>query len=108
MDRHEHQQLNEAQDSAGRAARQGTELKSEIKSLEAKLSTLATACQAMWELLRDKSSLTEEQIQSKIEQLSGQMGEALQCPQCGRQVSRKKNRCLFCGIEAESDRVFDV
>jgi predicted amidophosphoribosyltransferase len=36
------------------------------------------------------------------------MGEALQCPQCGRQVSRKKNRCLFCGIEAESDRVFDV
>ncbi len=36
------------------------------------------------------------------------MGEALACPTCGRQVSRKKNRGIYCGIEVKNSRAFDV
>ena len=55
LDRHEHSQLNEAKDAAGRAQRQGTEIKDEIRLLRNKVSALSVACQALWELLRDRT-----------------------------------------------------
>lgn len=109
LDRHEHSQLNEAKDAAGRAQRQGTEIKDEIRLLRNKVSALSVACQALWELLRDRTKLTEEDIVEKIASLEGKMGESLTCPQCGRAVSRKKNEtCLFCGVKAKSEHLFDV
>ena len=109
LNRHEHSELNDAKDAANRAQRQNTDLKAEIRQLRDKITSLSTACQALWELLRDRSKLTEEDLAKKIAALEGEMSEALVCPQCGRAVSRKKNdTCLFCGIQASRGRVFDV
>ena len=109
LNRHEDSKINDAEDAAGRAQRQGTELRGEIHHLRDKVAKLSMTCQALWELLRDRTKLTEEDLQRKVASVEESLAEPLACPQCGRAVSRKKNdRCMFCGIQAKSDRIFDV
>ena len=70
----------------------------------------------MWELLRDRSNLSEEALLEKVREvdlrdgaLDGKVTVPPQkCPQCGRTVSRRHRRCIYCGAEGLMDTAFDA
>lgn len=76
-----------------------------VEDLRRQMERLSLACQAMWELLRECSDLTEEDIEKKVLEIDGRDGcvdgkigvQALDCPSCGRKTSSKRGSCVICG-----------
>jgi hypothetical protein len=76
-----------------------------VEDLQRHVERLSLACQAMWELLRERSDLTEADIEMKILEIDGRDGcvdgrigiQQLDCPSCGRKTNSKRNSCVMCG-----------
>lgn len=78
---------------------------SEARGLSERIERLSLVNEALWSLLREKLGLTEEQLADRVRevdlsdgQLDGRVRHpAVPCPKCGRTVSRRRDRCLYCG-----------
>jgi len=83
-------------------------------SLDDRFSRLSLICEAMWQLIKEQTELNEEDLRKRIVeldlqdgQLDGRLNRAASqglpqiCPECGARVSRKYNRCQFCGYQSK-------
>ncbi len=110
----QHGAISQAKSEASSARSKADNLSFTIRSLEEKIDQMALKCQALWELVRDTTDLTDADIVKKICDvdlrdgvLDGKMTKAGQkCLGCGRTISAKHNRCLYCGEFAQSDEIF--
>jgi hypothetical protein len=106
--------ISQARTDARRARSKAEYLSLTIKNLEEKIDQMALRCQAMWELLRDTTGLTDAEIVEKICDvdlrdgvLDGKITKTGQpCPGCGRTINAKHNHCLYCGEPAQSEEIF--
>ena len=89
---------------------EATQAKGEARSrtvaeVEARLERTLLACEAMWTLLRDKVGLTDLELIERINdvdlsdgKLDGKVRKtAVSCPSCGRTISRRFPKCMYCG-----------
>lgn len=92
-----------------RPAQETPQQQSHVKELENDIRRLQLLNQALWEILRDKLRLSEEEFLAKVHEVDMRDGQedgrmsytALKCPQCGRVSSSRHWRCLYCGLEFE-------
>ncbi|MAV34951.1 MAG: hypothetical protein CMJ59_05790 [Planctomycetaceae bacterium] len=85
-----------------------------VTLLAAKVDSLALTCQALWELLRDRTRLTKEELTEKVNEIDlrdgkvdRKMGSRGQpCSQCGRVLSKRRMRCLYCGEVVDKEHMF--
>ena len=88
----------------------------DLLSINQKLERLSITCQAMWELLRDYSDLTEEHLVAKIIEIDSRDGSAdgkisaqmINCHACGRPSNTRRSSCVICGAELIKPHKFDV
>jgi hypothetical protein len=107
-------QIGNASRKAERASADADRVVTNMLMLENKVESLALACQSLWELLRENTKLTEQDLEAKMEQVDlrdgrqdGKMSSVSSaCPDCGRKTSRRRPRCLYCGANAGSPEVF--
>jgi hypothetical protein len=86
-----------------------------IEALQRRADRLSLACQAMWELIRERSDLTEEDIEKKILEIDGRDGSVdgrigtgvVDCPSCGRKTSSKRDSCVMCGAPIKRQYPFE-
>jgi hypothetical protein len=86
------------------------------KTLEEKIDRLALICRAMWELLRESNNISEESLLRKVNEvdlLDGSLDGKVRippkkCSKCGRTVSKRHMRCIYCGSEEFFDSAFDT
>ena len=114
---HMHQQMGvaEAQRSAQSAKNRAGRAESRLIAMDEKIERLSLACQALWELLRDSTEITEEDILNTMSEIDIRDGVAdgkittvvLLCPGCGRRGNSKRTTCLYCGHELDKDNVFE-
>lgn len=77
---------------------------------------LALACQAMWEIVRETSNLTELDIENKMleidardGQIDGKMGVKTKiCEACGKPTNSSRTHCLMCGAPLEREHQFEI
>jgi hypothetical protein len=69
------------------------------RELERRIEHLAMACNAMWNLLKTQTGLTDEQLKEKMQQLQAASATAqpANCPACGRRISPRQGKCIYCG-----------
>jgi len=87
------------------ARTQSNHNRNEVKFLRANLERTLLICEAMWELLRDKTKLTDEDLNKKLYEIDMRDGElngknqrkVIDCPKCHRKVSPRNAACLYCG-----------
>jgi len=80
------------------------------------LDKLLLICQAMWELVKKKTDLKDEDLLKMVTELDLKDGKPdgkytkppADCPKCGAKICRKFNRCLFCGQEYPQGSAFDM
>lgn len=80
------------------------------------LDKLGLVCQAMWTLIQEKTDLTERDLLARVTELDLKDGvhdgkytkPPIDCPKCQSKMSRKFNRCLFCGQECVDGSAFDT
>jgi hypothetical protein len=95
---------------------QGRRSNASSQQLEARVDKLALVCRSMWELVRDNTSLTEDDLMNKVLELDlrdgvadGKMQQGVQkCAHCGRSMSPRHARCLYCGREDVTNEAFDA
>jgi ribosomal protein L32 len=80
-------------------------LEEHVRRLEADLAKALMISETLWELLRDKTGLTDDDLCRKIHEVDMRDGrldkknqrKAVACPRCGRMVSTRHRACLYCG-----------
>ncbi len=81
------------------------ELRTEVQDLREHIGRMALMNQALWELLRDKLGLSDDDLVKFAQQIDlrdgvadGKMTDAaVRCPQCGRVSNSRHGKCLYCG-----------
>lgn len=87
----------------------------EVQRLEAKIDSLAIISQALWEVLREKTDLTEKDIEGKIAEIDirdgrrdGKItGKPAQCPACDRPTHTRLKACPYCGTALNKPHVVE-
>ncbi len=72
--------------------------------LEERIDQLSLISEAMWELLRDSSNISETMLLNKVEEidirdgkLDGKKDKSKLCNSCGRKINPRRKQCVFCG-----------
>ncbi len=77
----------------------------ELRMLGERLDKLVLVNMAMWSLIQERTGVTEEDLANRVQEIDLRDGVAdgkvtkklRQCSKCGRAMSRRHNKCLFCG-----------
>ena len=93
------------QQAASRAESTSRNAQREVRHLRASLNKAMLICETLWELLRDSTKLTEQDLYKKMYEVDMRDGvldgknqrKAVECGQCGRTVSSRHPACLYCG-----------
>lgn len=95
----------DARTSTGADRLGATQVKQQLRWLEANLAKSLMINEALWEILRDKLHVTDDELNDKLYEIDMRDGEldgknqrrAAKCPQCNRTVSARHPVCLYCG-----------
>ncbi|MCD4823709.1 MAG: hypothetical protein K8S55_03815 [Phycisphaerae bacterium] len=88
----------------------------EVVYLEERFDKLLLVNAALWELLKERTNLTEDDLVAKVQEVDLQDGVAdgkvtkviKKCPKCNRTMSARHNKCLYCGAEELNKGAFDA
>lgn len=90
---------------AARASGDARAARTDVAEMEMRLERALLACEAMWTLLRDKIGVTDQELIERINDLDLSDGKLdgkirktpVSCPSCGRTISRRLPKCMYCG-----------
>jgi hypothetical protein len=105
IDLHQQRRINEAASAAASANFKATTAKDAIADLERKADTLTLACQALWEIVRTRLNIDEEEILRMMRDIDARDGQVdgkisstqVICERCQRTSNSRRRNCLYCG-----------
>ncbi len=105
-----------AEEKAQRAISKADRYAQDIADLKRHSERLSLACQAMWELVRERTGLTEDEIETKILEIDARDGRIdrkiatrqLVCPSCGKPTNSRRTTCVLCGVPLPREHQFEV
>ena len=107
---------NEAKRQVRKAKTETGDLRNRVKILENNVAKALLINEALWELIREKLRLTDDELNEKLYAVDmrdgtldgkNQRSHAIKCPQCNRTVSHRHAACLYCG-HIMDDSVFSL
>lgn len=102
-----------AAEASGRATQAGNQ----VAHLRREVNRLLMITEALWEILRDREGLTDNQLVGKIDEIDmrdgaidGQRAKEAptDCAECGRTLARRQPVCIYCGTDAENRDPFTL
>ena len=113
IDADQYRRISEAQSAASRAARKTDRIDERIDELERRTDRLSLACQALWEILKEKTEIGEAAVYKKMEEIDLRDGRldgkisatVFSCSRCGRRISSRRLICIYCGMRNQSDHI---
>jgi hypothetical protein len=104
-----------AERTADRAMSKADRYAADIANVERKIERLTLACQALWELLRERTTLTENDLELKMLEIDGRDGmvdgkiatSQTCCPSCGRPSNSRRSSCVICGADIPKQHRFE-
>ena len=87
-----------------------------LEQLQERVDKLNLVCLAMWELIREKTNLTEDDLTTRVAMIDARDGVAdgkvtrrtQPCPKCQRPMSAEHRKCLYCGFAKPVETAFDA
>jgi hypothetical protein len=104
-----------ARRQAAAASSDAASAKRSVSELEHELARLKLVCAAVWELVKDKTGLTEDDLVAKAAILDAKDGVAdgeltrgiRKCIRCSRTVPARQNKCMYCKTTQPLSSVFE-
>jgi hypothetical protein len=85
-----------------------------LRLLEERVDRLTLVCAAMWELIRQRTKLTEADLTEQMAIIDARDGSAdskitpkRTCGKCQRPLMGRNRKCLYCGYESPMQSAFD-
>jgi len=109
----QHYQIKEARNEARSASDRASRQETKVANGNDRIERLMLATQAMWELVREHTGLTDTHLLAKMEEIDGRDGmqdqkigvEIIDCPHCGRKTNTRSGTCIYCGKAVEDSHV---
>lgn len=87
-----------------------------FRNMEDTIACLSLKCQAMWELLKEHSKLSDQQLIEMIGQVDLRDGvqdskitrKSQICSECGRTVGARHRQCIYCGSPIGGVEIFET
>ena len=87
----------------------------ESRRLEAKIDGLALLSQALWELVREHTTLSEADLRAKVAEIDARdgridgriTGTSTNCVSCERPTHSRQSACMYCGTPIERQNAFE-
>lgn len=103
---YQHGKIIRASADASQALSNSNEFSADVRSLERKIDRLALLSQAIWSLIREKTSLTDAELMDEIKRidmldgcLDGKVSETKKCIKCGTVLTSSADNCYSCGAK---------
>ena len=88
----------------------------QVLGFQARIDRLTLINMAVWSLLKDKTGLTEKDLMDRVRQIDlldgkedGKLRKQVsKCPKCGRTMSPRHSRCMYCGADGLVITAFDA
>jgi hypothetical protein len=86
------------------------ELRESVRELEGRVEKQGFLLRALLSLLIEKHGVTEEAVWEKVRQAEADKASAAPptCPKGGWILSRRQNRCLYCGEARPAESAFEL
>lgn len=106
--------IHDVRNQAARGERRAEEVSETVAQLARRLDRLVLINAALWSLVKDATGLTDAALAERmavVDAADGQLDGKVRlapgaCPECGRTLSQKHGRCLFCGHEPPAQNPF--
>jgi hypothetical protein len=84
-------------------------LRETIAELQRRLEKQAVLVRALFALLSAKHGLTEAELIERYREVEAAKAGAMpkKCPECGRGVNQRTQRCIYCGAAYEVESAFE-
>ncbi|MEO7700686.1 MAG: hypothetical protein ABIZ04_15800 [Opitutus sp.] len=107
--------IHAADKTAQRANDKAVDALSGSIDLKRRVEVMALANQALFEILKTRIGITEEEVILRMAEIDGRDGSndgkissrVVLCHKCGRKVSTAPLRCIFCGDTIKDGHVFE-
>jgi hypothetical protein len=101
--------------TAERAKSKASAMQGRINALEANLAKALLISETLWEFIKGKHDLSDEQLREKVYEVDMRDGtldgknqrKAVECPNCRHMVSPRHPACLYCG-QIIDDSIFSL
>lgn len=112
---HQNARIASASQNAEHAAHKADYASDEVARIHRRLDRLTLSCQAMWELIRERTSITDAELEAKIVEVDlrdgiqdGKMSQQIcVCQACGRNTNSRRQNCLMCGAVLVKEHLFE-
>jgi hypothetical protein len=74
-----------------------TELKAAVRQLLARVDRHALVIGVLKDALLSRGDLSEDEFLDRLEQAAAQKADGKTCRKCGKAMSPRHNRCIYCG-----------
>ncbi|GAB5561338.1 MAG: hypothetical protein SynsKO_29850 [Synoicihabitans sp.] len=96
--------IHGAEKRAQRAEHKVIDLKSGANDVQRRLNVMTLANQALFEILRDRLGISEDEVIHRMAEIDGRDGKkdgkmaprVVACRRCRRKVSTARQRCMYC------------
>jgi hypothetical protein len=89
--------LNEIEKKVSQGGDELTELKAAVRQLLARVDRHGLVIQVLKDMLLSRSEHSEDEFLERLEQAIAQKAEGKNCRKCGKAMSAKHARCIYCG-----------
>lgn len=108
-------QISNLRGEVDQASRDARWARTENLDLHVSLERLALTCRAMWELVSEQLSISEEDLVARVKEidlrdgrLDGRMSSGPKsCPSCSRVNGAHRARCLYCAAPLDGPPAFE-
>lgn len=108
-------QIDQTASQANRAASGVQDAARRVRDLESRLDALTLSCVTMWSLVQSRLGVTEEEFANRLREIDPRDGkldgriapEVKARGECGRTMSSRHSRCMYCGSEALKRKPFE-
>jgi ribosomal protein L32 len=90
------------------ARREIANLQAAVADLKRYVEKQGVILRAMFALLCERQHLTEADLLARFQLLETASTSTVVCKQCGRPISLKHNRCLYCGTLRQVESAFEL
>jgi hypothetical protein len=114
IDLFQQQQIQDARRKAENASEKASDMRAVLDDFARRVEALALANQALFEILRERTGITDDEVLARMQQIDlrdgtkdGRMGgKPTTCPRCGRRANTVRKHCIYCGARLTGGHLF--
>jgi hypothetical protein len=96
---------NDIEQKVSQSGSELTELLAAVKQLQARVDRHALVIQALKDMVLSQGEFSEDEFRERLEHAVAQKAEGKNCRKCGKAMSAKHKRCMYCGEERPPELV---